>query len=114
MGEERVEPRLAAILAVNVAAPASESLRRTNSRESGERLAVYWGFGVAAALTGDGFPKVAESRKPLTIADWPLLPHPTTWTAPGGEDAVKDRVVLRRELVFAGDPGGASPWSIRA
>src|SRR5215471_14956666 len=41
--------------------PASESLRRTNPRESGERLAVLWGFGVAAALAGNGFPKIAES-----------------------------------------------------
>jgi hypothetical protein len=41
--------------------PASESLRRTNPRESGEDLAVLWGFGVAAGVARDGVAKIAES-----------------------------------------------------
>ena len=66
-----VKPLLLAVLADDtsaaqgdgegVAYPWRKSLRRTNPRESGERLAVLWGFGVAAALAGNGFPKIAES-----------------------------------------------------
>jgi hypothetical protein len=40
-------------------ARASEGLRRTNPRESGERF--LWGFGVAAALAGERFPKIVGS-----------------------------------------------------
>jgi hypothetical protein len=40
-------------------------------------LALLWGFGMAAALAGDGFAKIAKSWELLMIADWPLVAYLT-------------------------------------
>jgi hypothetical protein len=57
--------------------PASESLRRTNPRESGECLPYYGDLGWPRLLAGDGFAKIAKSWELLIIADWPLVAYLT-------------------------------------
>ena len=52
-----------------VQGPASESLRRTNPRDSGEQLAGYGDLVARRLLAEDHFAQIGESWKPPMMAD---------------------------------------------